>query len=45
MHWKGMKPSKLLDLSPPSSITNSSKLSFQEGWPLASSAEEQGLTM
>lgn len=45
MHWKGTKPSKLLDLSSPRSVTNSSKLPFQEGWPLASSDEVEGLTM
>jgi hypothetical protein len=41
-HWKGRKPSKFLELSPPRSIIDSGELPFQEGRPLASSGDESG---
>jgi hypothetical protein len=44
VHWKDMKPSKLLDLSLPRFATDSGELPFQEGRPLDSSDEEEDQT-
>jgi hypothetical protein len=41
-HWKGRKPSKFLESSPPRSIIDSGELPFQEGRPLASSNDDEG---
>jgi hypothetical protein len=42
VHWKGRKPSKFLESSPPQSIIDSGELPFQEGRPLASFNDEEG---
>jgi hypothetical protein len=44
VHQKGMKPSKLLDLSLPRSATDLGELPFQKGRPLDSSDKEEGQT-